>query len=210
MSRGLLVFLGIGRCSDQDAFTEAGTAATELSVAGQSEHSFQTGLSVRVYQPASVGDNRVRPDSTVRWIHEHADVRRQVTAAFQGTATTFTVNGGAADRARVQIRAGATWYASERVSMDLSYELDAGGDSRLHAGLVRGAYMFWPARVPISSPARKPSAVEHRSGSTTPLRFDHLGHHEPDPARQRHPHRERGGGQTLASPSGRVNRLEPL
>lgn len=123
---------------EEEAFTETGAGAANLTVNRNTLDLFQTAPGARVFKTCKLdGGGLLVPDLRVRWGHQHGDVSRDVAAGFVGTSQVFQVNGRQQDRDTVQVRAGVTGYSIRNLDFDLGYYGEFAGGQQNNAAVLR-------------------------------------------------------------------------
>lgn len=133
-----------GATATQDAFTESGAGALNLSVASQTTNSLRSVLGAQLGGAMDLGwRDKLAMMFKLGWGHEYADTARPVTASFVGApALSFTTYGAAPQRDSVVLGLSATTALADATSLYFRYEGDISSQDSNHA-LTAGFRMIW-------------------------------------------------------------------
>ena len=133
-----------GATTTQDAFTESGASALDLSVAAQTTNSLRSVLGAQLGGAMDLGwRDKLAMMFKLGWGHEYADTGRPVTASFVGApALSFTTYGAAPQRDSVVLGLSATTALADATSLYFRYEGDISSQDSNHA-LTAGFRMIW-------------------------------------------------------------------
>lgn len=128
----------------QNAFTETGAGALNLSVAQQTTNSLRTVLGAQLGGSMDMGwRDRLAMKVRLGWSHEYADTARPVTASFAGAPVApFTTYGVAPQRDGVVLGLAASTAIADATSLYLRYEGEVSGQDNAHA-FTAGFRMTW-------------------------------------------------------------------
>ncbi|WP_305190212.1 autotransporter domain-containing protein [Reyranella sp.] len=133
-----------GATSTQNAFTENGAGALNLSVAAQTTNSLRSVLGAQLGGSMDMGwRDKLALQLRLGWSHEYADTGRPVTAAFAGApALAFTTYGVSPQRDGVLLGFSANTAVADSTSLYFRYEGDFSGADSSHA-LTAGVRLAW-------------------------------------------------------------------
>lgn len=133
-----------GATSTQNAFTENGAGALNLSVAAQTTNSLRSVLGAQLGGSMDMGwRDKLGLQLRLGWSHEYADTGRPVTAAFAGApALAFTTYGVSPQRDGVLLGFSANTAVADSTSLYFRYEGDFSGADSSHA-LTAGVRLVW-------------------------------------------------------------------
>lgn len=108
--------------SSRESFTEKGAGALDL--AGGSEHwtRFDTGLGLALQHARFTEQGRLTLAGRAVWEHAFADIVPSQSLAFAGGPTDFEVRGPDAGRDRLRLGAGASFQATESLTLHAGYD----------------------------------------------------------------------------------------
>lgn len=133
-----------GATATQNAFTESGAGALDLSVAAQTTNSLRSVIGAQLGGAMDLGwREKLAMQVKLGWGHEYADTGRPVTASFVGApALPFTTYGAAPQRDSVVLGLSATTAVADATSVYFRYEGDVSSQDSNHA-LTAGFRMTW-------------------------------------------------------------------
>ncbi|MFN4018642.1 MAG: autotransporter domain-containing protein [Reyranella sp.] len=128
----------------QNAFTESGAGALDLSIAAQTTNSLRSVLGAQLGGSMDLGwREKLAMQFKLGWGHEYADTGRPVTASFVGApALPFTTYGAAPQRDSVVLGLSASTAIADTTSAYFRYEGDVSSEDSSHA-LTAGFRMTW-------------------------------------------------------------------
>jgi autotransporter-associated beta strand protein len=128
----------------QNAFTESGAGALDLSVAAQTTNSLRSVLGAQLGGAMDLGwREKLAMQVKLGWGHEYADTGRPVTASFVGApALPFTTYGAAPQRDSVVLGLSASTAIADATSVYFRYEGNISSQDSNQA-LTAGFRMTW-------------------------------------------------------------------
>lgn len=133
-----------GTTATQNAFTEQGAGALDLSVAAQTTNSLRSVLGAQLGGALDLGwRDKLAMRVKLGWGHEYADTGRPVTASFVGApALSFTTYGAAPQRDGVVLGLSASTTIADATSLYFRYEGNISSQDSNQA-LTGGFRMTW-------------------------------------------------------------------
>lgn len=114
---------------DIDGFTENGATPFNLDVDDYDADSLVATLGFRWGGKMGM----MEPELRLAWAHEFGDTDRDVTARFDGTTTTFTIDGVEPDEDSALIGLGADFFVGENMTIYLDYDGEFRSDFDAHS-----------------------------------------------------------------------------
>jgi len=127
---------------EQEAYTETGAGALNLSYNSQQWDSWRLGVGARISGETTWGATKVLPEAHVMVFHELGDRRVDTTARFTGGGAAFTTPGQTIERNSYNLGLGMAFLTGKtsRVTLGYDYEGRSGFDG--HSLQLTGRWAF--------------------------------------------------------------------
>ncbi len=113
-----------------NSFNETGAGAANLNVGNQSDDSLRSRLGATVRYQEKIGSVVIVPHLSAFWQHEFLDGSKLITSQFEGLpAGTFSIQTIKGDSDNALLGAGIDVEVTDRVTLFVDYQTEAGGSS---------------------------------------------------------------------------------
>jgi|GEM_PF-1891612 len=110
---------------NQDAYTETGAGAINLSVASQSVNNTRVGLGARLTRDYDAGATTYRPEVSLNWYQDSNAANNDVVSSFVGGGSSFVTPGASSsNRSGVNLGLALTVASNKTTSIQVRYDLD--------------------------------------------------------------------------------------
>lgn len=110
---------------NQDAYTETGAGAINLSVASQSVNNTRVGLGARLTKDYDAGATTYRPEVSLNWYQDSNAANNDVVSSFVGGGSSFVTPGASSsNRSSVNVGLALTVVSNKTTSIQVRYDLD--------------------------------------------------------------------------------------
>jgi len=129
----------------QNAYTESGGGAADLSVGSTHDTSIKSDLGAKLERGFITADGELVPSVQLSWRHEYQDSRLQTNADFAADTTGvtgFITDGPTPIKDRGVLTIAATLLRSNNLTLALKYEIEAASGYTSQVADIRMRYLF--------------------------------------------------------------------